>query len=405
MRINTGQRIASIRIGFGGQPVGVLQKNARFTFSYHADAGQPVSVTMPLDQRVYERGALFPVFEMNIPEGYIRQRITERLRKHIQVDEMLFLALQGNTGIGCLQYAAPGIEADQPQAESLAEILGWQGNEDLFETLLDKYLLQSSVSGVQPKLLVPETLSTSAKGALVLPSLIVKKGDDEFPELTVNEYVCMRLARAGGIDTPEFWLSDDRRLFVMRRFDIDANGDCMAMEDMAVLQGKATDHKYASSYESIAKVIQIFSADVHADLEIFYNMLLHACMVGNGDGHLKNYAMMYRDPQHMRLSKLYDVVNTRLYDHKDFMALRLDKSKDFPDRRRLVDFGKNIGVKKPESIIDAMADRIRDELDKLSDYTDAMSLDIAASIKESLHRSTTRTPQKSRPKRRVSKHG
>ena len=404
MRINTDQRIRDIQVDFAGQPLGILQKGARYTFSYHSDAAQPVSVTMPLEQRVYERGALFPIFEMNIPEGYIRQRITERLRKHIRVDDMLFLALQGNTGVGCLQYRTPGIEAGHTTGEALAEILGWQGQDDLFETLLDKYLLQSSISGVQPKLLVPETRSTSAKGALVLPSLIVKKGDDEYPELAVNEYICMRLAQACGIDTPEFWLSDDRQLFVMRRFDLDADGDCMAMEDMAVLQGKSTDQKYASSYEAIVKAIRYYSADVHTDLDIFYKMLLHSCMVGNGDGHLKNYAMIYRDPEQMGLSKLYDVVNTRLYHSNEFMALRLDKSKDFPDRRRLVNFGKNIGIKKPETVIEEIADRIRDELVRLRDYADAMTLDIEASILGSLNRSTTRTAHKSRPARRHSKH-
>ena len=122
-------------------------------------------------------------------------------------------------------------------------------------------------------------------------------------------------------------------------------------------------------------------------------------MVGNGDAHLKNYAMLYDDPDDMRLSPLYDVVNTQIYNPADTLALNLEKSKSFPDRKRLIDFGKAIGVKKCEPIVDEMADQIRDELDALVNYTEMMDLDIKSSIMENISRSTTRTAIKTRPPR------
>ena len=171
---------------------------------------------------------------MNIPEGFIRHRITERSRKHIQVDEMLFLALQGNAGIGCISYETLGGEQEEVRAENLAEILVWEGSHELFDELVNKYLLQSSISGIQPKVLVPEAIVATEKGALILPSLIVKSGDEEHPGLALNEFICMRLAKACQIEAPELWLSDNQQLFVMRRFYLKADGSCIAMEDMAV---------------------------------------------------------------------------------------------------------------------------------------------------------------------------
>ncbi len=41
------------------------------------------------------------------------------------------------------------------------------------------------------------------------------------------------------------------------------------MEDMAVLQGKSSNDKYLSSYESISKVLHFFSSEIQADNEIF----------------------------------------------------------------------------------------------------------------------------------------
>lgn len=404
MKINTDQRIRRIDIKVAGEAVGLLEKNTQFEFVYHSDAKFPVAVAMPLEKRVYQSGALFPIFEMNIPEGFIRHRITERLRKHIQVDDMLFLALQGNTGIGCISYATQGVEDEVLSAESLAEILAWQGSNDLFEELVNKYLLQSSISGIQPKILVPESIETKEKGALVLPSLIVKSGGEEFPQLAINEFICMKLARACQIETPEFWLSDNQQLFVMRRFDLKDEGSCRAMEDMAVLQGKSTNDKYRSSYESISKVLNLYSSNIKADNQALFKMLVHSCMVGNGDAHLKNFAMLYDDPDDMRLSPLYDVVNTQIYNPSDTLALNLEKSKDFPDRKRIIDFGKAIGVKKCEDIVDEMADQIRGELEALVDYTKMMELDIKSAILGNIKRSTIRTAIKIRTARRHTKY-
>ena len=404
MKIKTDQRIGQINIKVAGEEAGLLEKKPQFEFTYHSDAQFPVAVSMPIEHRFYQDGALFPIFEMNIPEGFIRHRITERLRKHIQVDEMLFLALQGNAGIGCISYETRGVEQEEVSAENLAEILVWEGSHELFDELVNKYLLQSSISGIQPKVLVPEAIVETEKGALILPSLIVKSGDEEYPGLALNEFICMRLAKACQIETPEFWLSDNQQLFVMRRFDLKADGSCRAMEDMAVLQGKSTNDKYRSSYESMSKVLKFYSSEIKADNEILFKMLVHSCMVGNGDAHLKNYAMLYDDIEDMRLSPLYDVVNTQIYIPADTLALKIGKSKTFPDRKRIIDFGKSMGVKRCEEIVDEMAEQIRDELEVLIDYTEAMALDIKSSILENIHRSTTRTAIKTRASRRHTKH-
>lgn len=82
----------------------------------------------------------------------------------------------------------------------------------------------------------------------------------------------------------------------------------------------------------------------------------------------------------------------------------LEKSKDFPDRKRIIDFGKSIGVKKCENIVDEIADRIRDGLEALVDYTEMMELNIKSTILENIRRSTTRTAIKTRAPRRHTKY-
>ena len=177
--------IRKITVEIGNQSCGVLERNSQFAFTYAdgAPERQRVSLTMPVKRPSYFRGALFPIFEMNLPEGYVRRTIHERMRKHAVVDEMLFLALDRGHGIGRLSYRAKTIDAQEAKPINLDKILHWDGAASIFDDLVDQYLLQTTagVSGVQAKVLVPEQ-----RGALTLPMLIIKTGDDQYPGLAIT---------------------------------------------------------------------------------------------------------------------------------------------------------------------------------------------------------------------------
>ncbi|MGG2140207.1 hypothetical protein [Symbiopectobacterium sp. RP] len=78
----------------------------------------------------------------------------------------------GYTGIGALSYDS-GINFPKPSSENLGNLLKWDLKESAFSYLLNKYLLQTSVSGVQPKVM----FSAESKGAVLYPNLIAKTGD------------------------------------------------------------------------------------------------------------------------------------------------------------------------------------------------------------------------------------
>ncbi len=246
--------------------------------------------------------------------------------------------------------------------ESLESLVNWDSRDSAFEYLLDKYLLNTAaVSGVQPKLLV-NTEKTGERGTLVEPELIVKTGGEAYENLALNEFVCMSIARDCGISVPEFWLSRNEELFIMKRFDLQ-DGQALGMEDFAVLMKKSGDDKYLGSYEHVAKVVQLYTRDARQMDQIFDYVAI-SCLLGNGDAHLKNFSLLYDNINPLaglRLSPLYDVVNTTVYalDSHD-LALKMDQSREFPDKDRLVRYGKSIGVKNPAERLEEMADIARD---------------------------------------------
>lgn len=207
----------------------ILTSAGDYLFRYHEDAQlqAAISLLMPVRLDEYRHRELHPIFQMNLPEGYVLEQLRNRLAKVANVDPMLLLALSGSSSpIGRVAVSSPEVDAllarQQFPGEKLEEILAWDGAEDIFAGLVDRYILRAGISGVQPKVLVPERLDSAPQRFTSKTSeLIIKSGRDEFPGLAINEFLCMSVAREAGIAVPEFYLSDNGKLFVMRRFDRD----------------------------------------------------------------------------------------------------------------------------------------------------------------------------------------
>lgn len=346
-------RIAQLDVHTPPGLSGQLFQNAHFTFNYvnAATEKSKVSITMPLRNDSYTRGALFPIFEMNLPEGYVRHYVFERLRKLVPINDMLFLALSGDKGIGRLSYRTDSVETDVEDVISLESIINSGNSNELFAHLVEKYLLNTSVgvSGVQPKVVVPEE-----RGTLPLPSLIVKSGNAEYPNIAINEYLCMSIAREAGLKTPEFWITKDSQLFIMRRFDILESGERLGMEDFSVLMAKPADKKYQARYETLLKAANLYEIDL---TEIYEQMAL-SLIIGNGDAHLKNFAIIYNDVDGpYQLSPLYDVVCTKPYGDEN-TALSINGSRNYPSRTYLERLGDQFGVKEPKKILDRIGEAV-----------------------------------------------
>jgi serine/threonine-protein kinase HipA len=332
-----------------------------YFFTYAADAPEraEISLTMPHRAAQYVGHDLHPIFQMNLPEGYVLERLRQRFAKASALNPMLLLAMTAReSAIGRVSVSTPSLAAPPTRGERLDSILAWDGAEDLFAELAERYLLRSGVSGVQPKLLVPEEVPPT-KAALLTTELIVKSAGEDYPGLAVNEYVCMSIAREAGIPVPQFHLSKNRRLFVMRRFDRTVGGEALGFEDMAVLMALPAASKYDASYELVAKAISLYCAPEHrpAALAQLFDQVALSCMLGNGDAHLKNFGVLYADPQEpVRLAPAYDIINTTAYIPEDGLALRLNGSRSlFAARANLGPLAERCQVRNIAARIEALA--------------------------------------------------
>ncbi|MDD5393576.1 MAG: type II toxin-antitoxin system HipA family toxin [Thiothrix sp.] len=355
-----------------------------YVFSYLPDAKpqQAVSLTMPVmpDQYGYQQG-VHPIFQMNLPEGELRELLRNRFQKAVQnFDDLALLGIIGQSQIGRIRLAAAGSEPDSIPLQDMQELRTYTGTEDLFSDLLQRYANYSGISGVQPKVLVRDAATVSATAQLEQFSYrdathIVKAWNPErFPQLAANEYFCMQAARKAGLETPDVELVAQGRLLIVKRFDLDGKGGYRGFEDFCVLNGLATDDKYVGSYQDIAQRIRQFVSPhrVHEALEQFFLSLALTCAVRNGDAHLKNFGVLYDDPEgEVQFAPAFDIVSTTPYIPNDTLALLFGGSKSFPERKALLIFARqfcNINERRASRLLEWVAHGLEATLPELQAY-------------------------------------
>lgn len=81
--------MADIDVYVAQQRVGrLLKADSKHIFSYHPDAAEALSLTMPLRAESYAYQGLHPVFQMNLPEGPLRQAIELATVKQYGSDDL-----------------------------------------------------------------------------------------------------------------------------------------------------------------------------------------------------------------------------------------------------------------------------------------------------------------------------
>lgn len=349
-----------------------------------------VSVTMPVRLPSWEVPfGLAPIFDMNLPEGALREYLRLAFAKATGTfDDFDLLTIVGRSQIGRLRYTGKAEQLKEAVPfQSVDEILERHRDNDLFRYLLQKFATYSGISGVQPKILLRDEtsiaalkktrtrLSQSYRGA----THIVKFWDaNEYPQLAANENFCLRVAQRCGLEVPPYRLSEDGLALVVERFDLRSDGSYRGFEDFCVLNAKRTDEKYSGSYEtSVMKRFQQFaeSPQLLEDQEKLFGLIVINCAVRNGDAHLKNFGVVYDNVLGVaRLAPVYDIVTTAVYLPSDSMALTLNGSRKWPSYQNLRKLG--------EARIAATPQKVTQILERVADSISQTATEIRTYIQE-----------------------
>lgn len=303
----------------------LYRERDEYVFRYlpGTDTADFISLTMPVRDEPWRWPRdLHPFFRQNLPEGYLLNIIREEFGPLLDGTDLSLLAAVGGTGIGRVtvtpEGGKPGVELEPLQIDKL---LTADNTTEHFASLVRRYA-RASISGVVPKFLAPEEATDEALGTPGKPTLrtsrhIIKGSDDSRPYLGFNEFYSMRvLTRLNVVPVARTRMSDDGRVLVVERFDVDEQGvPRHGLEDACGLLGLPPHEKYATTTERVLTATRAYllPAHVRVQLEQFGWHVLANYVVRNADCHAKNIALYYTRLGDVGFTPVYDIVTTQAY--------------------------------------------------------------------------------------------
>lgn len=223
-----------------------------------------------------------------------------------------------------------------------------------------------SLAGIQLKF----SADTVDRKSITVPAMgsegeiILKTPSKQYRMLPEIEFASMTLAAAAGVRTAEFWLVESDEVsgvpeeflsygphaLAVKRFDREPGGRRIQIEDFAQIFGALPDAKYVTGNEAtVLNAVRRFCSDSRGELLEAVRRLMVSILVGDGDRHLKNSSLIYRDTElgpTASLTPAYDVVCTAAY-RDNRMALKFGGSDD-PWRYDIGKFERAAGLLKVE---------------------------------------------------------
>ena len=280
------------------------------------------------------RMKLLPFFSNLLPEGVLREYMVKRLKIHHDHEFDILMSLGAS-----LPGAVRALPADELPQAAINYRLGTT------HAAADETPIKFSLGGSQLKFSMIER-----GGRFTLEDgneeWIVKPPHPSHPNVPANEYTMMRLAAAAGIQTPEVKLVKldaidlggftglsipqwETWAYAIKRYDRTADGR-VHVEDFAQVFNVYGDQEYkATNYDTIGRLIFDLFPNRFEQIAEFVRRLVVNILIGNGDAHLKNWSVIYRDKIAPQLAPAYDLVSTIHYVANDSLALNLGGEKHF----------------------------------------------------------------------------
>ena len=363
-----------IEVNIENQKVGELffekDKN-QYGFNYSNDF-KPISLIMPYRNSTYVwKNRLHPIFDMNMPEGYLFEIFKNYLTKEYgYIDDFLIFSYLCTNIQSRLTYKSWFDKGDF-QSLDLDEILN-NDTPDTFEKILQTFLTKNAISGIQPKTLA----LIEDKSTLSTKEYIIKTWGDEYPQLALNEYFCLKAVQKAGVKIPNIKLSKNSNFLLVERFNYDnSKNEFIGFEEVLVLMGKNRDEKYSGSYEAIAKLIYTIATDKISSMKSLYKTIVMNYLLKNGDAHLKNFGVLYdNEMKNISFAPAYDIVNTSVYIYKDRPALTMFGQKVWFSKKELLKFGvQHCNLSKSETLecYNDCINSLKSSISKLEQYLHA----------------------------------
>jgi serine/threonine-protein kinase HipA len=320
--------------------VGQLRRQASGAIEFQYDSSWlswenafPVSLSLPMQEDRYIGNRVIAVFDNLLPDSdAIRRRLAERVHAD-NSDAYGLLAKIGRDCVGALQLLPDGVEPGPAgtvegrpvDEEYIARKIG-----DLTATPLgvdEDEEFRISLAGAQEKTAflfwknewhVPH--GTTPTTHILKPQIGVLPNGIDLTHSVENEYLCLKLAEAFGLQSAKVKIADFKgsRVLVVERFDRRWTADNrllrLPQEDCCQSLSVPPSRKYEpDGGPGIGAILELLkgSDDPEADQRFFLKAQILFWLLGATDGHAKNFSVFLQPGGRFRLTPLYDVMSVQ----------------------------------------------------------------------------------------------
>lgn len=346
-----------------------LDRNGDMSFAYTPDwledAGAPaLSFSLPKRQEPFGRRECHAFFGGFLPEESQRDAVARALGVSAG-NEFRLLEQLGGEVAGALTLL-PEDQVPPAPAGGTPDILDERRLLQLLDRLPVRPMLAGegglrlSLAGAQsklPVLLVDDKIALPAPGQPT--SHILKPPIARFEQTTENEYYCMCLARAIGLDAASVALRrvDGKPFLLIERYDRirNAAGQLIRLhqEDFAQALGIPSQRKYASeggpTFKDSFALLREAATRPARDILKLADAAIFNLIIGNADAHAKNFSLLHIDGA-IRLAPLYDLLSTVAYpDLSPKLAMKIAKKVTLEEiqPRHWDQFAEDVGIGAP----------------------------------------------------------
>lgn len=330
-----------LNVFLNSRPVGRLEQasSGAISFAYDPDwltweNAMPVSISLPLSDQTWRGYDVINVFENLLPDAdRVRRNVAERLGAE-GVDAFSLLAVTGRDCVGALQFLneddLPGIAGEvrgEPLSEAeIAELirrlrvapLGLDPDDEDFRI---------SIAGAQDKTALLKKggdwhrpSGATATTHILKPAIGVIRNDIDLNDSVQNEYVCLKLCAALGLDVAEAEIEsfEDQLALSVTRFDRlwTRGGRLLRLpqEDFCQALSVPSTRKYQrDDGPGILAILERLkeSDEPNKDRLAFFRAQMIFWLIGATDGHAKNFSIQHRPGGRFVMAPIYDVISAQ----------------------------------------------------------------------------------------------
>jgi len=313
-----------------GKKTGVLFEDdiGRLLFQYDDSAKLPLSVRLPVQNKIYDASYAEPFFNNLTPEGEALKILAQKL--HTSEDNTFSILVRiGGECAGAVSF----YEGDMPRNVDLKpQIIDEDGIARIIENLPENPLLTGidnaprlSLAGAQFKFAVCKIGRKYYRSDDARPTThIIKIANRRYPDLLENELFCMNIAKkilgTTGVELRE---ARGNKYIEIERYDRrieNKNIVRIHQEDFCQVLGVLARRKYqhdgGPKIRDCYNAILEYSTRAAADAAKFIEQIVFNYLIGNTDAHAKNFSILHNGGE-IYLSPAYDLLSSEIYPEKD----------------------------------------------------------------------------------------